>query len=156
ISLVRARAALLHRVPGIQVMIADGIFDELMGAFDIMSVPINCLYLRDGVQTCAPVYTPDQSRALIGPRAELWHYQACLTFGCYRDTRPPEIAQAYSNWASYMIDHPGTRNRAMGPLAFIGDMKGDLYFETAVQYRDADPWEDMYRGDNPEHVGGAN
>lgn len=79
------------------------------------------------------------------PRAELWHYQSCVSFGCGADTRIPEIHDAFTDWATYVIDHPVPRNRVMGPLAFIGGMKGQLYFDTLQNYNIdyPDPWDSM-------------
>ncbi len=157
IAAVHARSNLLRQAQGISVMIADAVYDDLMGYFDILSTVINCLYSRSGPQSCEPVNSPDRTRQLIGPQAELWHYQSCLTFGCGADTRVPDIREAFSDWASYAIDHSVARNRAMGPLAFMGRIKGELYYSTVQNYNGFyDPWDSMYSWGNPDNVGGAN
>jgi hypothetical protein len=159
LAAIHARSRLLHQAQGIQVVIAESFHENLVGDFDILSVLINCLSPRDGWETCAPIYTPDRTRDLVGPRVELWHYQSCVSYGCAADTRDPEAARVYSDWASYMIDHSVIRNRAMGPLAFLNGMKGELFYNTLFNYSwdHPDPWESMFWDWNhPDHTGGGN
>ncbi len=159
IAAIHVRSNLLHQVQGIQPVIADGYYEEMIGTYDILSVMINCLYPRDTLDTCFPIYTVDTTRQLIGPERELWHYHSCSTFGCGADTRIPEIRQAFSDWATYIIDHSATRNRALPTLAFLSGMKGELYYETLQNYGPdyPDPWNSMFRDyGNPDNVGGGN
>jgi hypothetical protein len=55
----------------------------------------------------------------------------------------PATERAFSGWASYMVDHPVALNRAMGPLAFLSGVDGELYFATVYQFDHADPWQDI-------------
>ena len=56
------------------------------------------------------------------------------------------LAASMTGWASYMIDHSGPRNRAMGVLAFLDRIEGELYFDTLSAWeKDGQPWRDVWR-----------
>ncbi len=56
------------------------------------------------------------------------------------------LAASMTGWASYMIDHSGPRNRAMGVLAFLERIDGELYFDTLAAWeKDGQPWRDVWR-----------
>jgi hypothetical protein len=42
------------------------------------------------------------------------------------------------------VDHPGPLNRAMGPLAFLTGVDGELYYDTVYAYNTKDPWKDVF------------
>jgi len=101
------------------------------------------------------------------PRAKydrLWWYQSCMSHGCSNDGRPV-LDPAFRGWPSYMIDAPATAARAMGTLAFVNDVAGELYFDTVFAYHETDPWQSQWafggNGDGtlfypgtPERIGG--
>src|SRR5262249_37505758 len=70
-----------------------------------------------------------------GPVAGTWWYQSCMSHGC-----APSSDASFRGWPSYMIDAPATAARAMGTLAFAGDVAGELYFDTVYAYDSMDPW----------------
>jgi hypothetical protein len=94
----------------------------------------------------------------------LWWYQSCMSHGCSRDGKPIRDP-AFKGWPSYMIDAPATAARAMGTLAFVNDVQGELYFDTVYAYHEGDPWKTQWafggNGDGtlfypgtPERIGG--
>jgi hypothetical protein len=70
----------------------------------------------------------------------LWWYQSCSSHGC--DDGPE--APYFRGWPSYVVDVPGGRTRAMGWLAFLWGIEGELYWHTTHAFaRDGapgDPW----------------
>ncbi len=101
------------------------------------------------------------------PRAKydrLWWYQSCMSHGCSNDGRPV-LDPAFRGWPDYTIDAPATAARAMGTLAFVNDIAGELYFDTVFAYHETDPWQSQWafggNGDGtlfypgtPERIGG--
>jgi hypothetical protein len=74
-----------------------------------------------------------------GPSPGTWWYQSCMSHGCAPTGGAPEDA-SFRGWPTYMIDAPATAARAMGTLAFVGDVAGELYFDTVYAYDSMDPW----------------
>jgi hypothetical protein len=156
----RARAA------GVPLLVTTPYGGPLAGAADILCPTLNCFFRRPGPQTCPSVVPADRLREKLGPGVRIWWYQSCNSHGC--DGGPadaPEIERAYTGWASYLVDHPPTRNRAMGPLAFLAGVDGELYYDTVQAYGTQDPWESVFafggNGDGtlfypgrPDRIGG--
>ena len=68
-----------------------------------------------------------------------WWYQSCMSHGC-----EPSTDAMFRGWPSYMIDAPATAARAMGTLAFVNDVTGELYFDTVFAYDSMDPWSSQW------------
>jgi hypothetical protein len=95
---------------------------------------------------------------------KLWWYQSCMSHGC-STSGEPVLDPAFEGWPSYMIDAPATAARAMGTLAFVHQVAGELYFDTVYAYEHGDPWASQWafggNGDGtlfypgtPERIGG--
>jgi hypothetical protein len=69
------------------------------------------------------------------PGRGAWWYQSCMSHGCRENANP-----AFRGWPSYMIDAPATAARAMGTLAFVNGVTGELYFDVDYANEIADPW----------------
>ncbi|MBI3184769.1 MAG: DUF4091 domain-containing protein [Myxococcales bacterium] len=157
---IRARKA------DLPVLVTGPADESLIGAADILCPNLNCFFPRPGLSTCRNVLPAPALRPRLGGKASLWWYQSCSSHGCNLGASPdPAIERAYRGWASYMIDHPAALNRAMGPLAYLAGIGGELYFDTAHAYASKDPWEDLFEfggnGDGtlfypgtPERIGG--
>ena len=88
----------------------------------------------------------------FGPTPHMWWYQSCMSHGCEPggagsagDGQSPkggalEADASFRGWPSYMIDARATAARAMGPLAFVNEISGELYFDTVYAYDSMDPW----------------
>ncbi|HVE86743.1 MAG TPA: DUF4091 domain-containing protein [Myxococcales bacterium] len=156
------------RAAGLPVLVTSPYDERLAPAADILAPNLNCFFPRPGPQTCKTVLPAAALRARLRPGTKVWWYQSCSSHGCGGGPiSQPEIERAYQGWASYMVDHPATLNRAMGPLAFLAGIDGELYFDTTHAYAaKGDPWEDVYafggNGDGtlfypgrPDRLGGA-
>ena len=166
VPLVLAQSARARRA-GVPVLITAPLDTRLTPAADIACPNLNCFFSRPGRPTCRNVQPAEALRKKLGPGKHVWWYQSCSSHGC--DQGPMDdvaIERAYSGWASYMVDHPATLNRAMGPLAFLAAVDGELYFDTTFAYTTQDPWKDVFafggNGDGtffypgtPEQVGGT-
>ncbi|MHA7632400.1 DUF4091 domain-containing protein [Corallococcus sp. M7] len=130
----------------IPVLVTTALNPALQGSVDILTPIINCFYPREGPQTCHNVVNAQAARTKLSSRAKVWWYQSCMSHGCTGG--PPEdksLDKAYSDWASYMVDHPAPLNRAMGPLAFDSGVDGELYFDTVFAYNTKkDVWSDLF------------
>ncbi|HEY8209133.1 MAG TPA: DUF4091 domain-containing protein [Myxococcaceae bacterium] len=140
------RQAREARAAGVPVLVTSPWDEQLGPAADILAPNLNCFFPRPGPQTCRAVMRVAKLRQQLRPGALVWWYQSCSSHGCGEGAPPkPEIERAYSGWASYMIDHPATLNRAMGPLAFLEGVDGELYFDTVHAFGTRpDPWNDAY------------
>jgi hypothetical protein len=171
---VQAYAGLVHRAdPALRVLVTASLVPIIERGTDIFCPNLNCLFDRPGARYCPGVvpiarYAPARSRG-----ATLWWYQSCGSHGCGPVPLLDFGARAYfAGWPSYMVDHDAALNRAMGPLAFLSGIEGELYFNTVEAYLPpkgegaADPWKSIWRfhgnGDGtlfypgmPERVGGA-
>jgi hypothetical protein len=164
--LVLAQSALARRA-GVKVLITAPWSDTLGPAADILCPNLTCFFERAGPQTCAHVASVAQLRERLGPGRTIWWYQSCNSHGCTGGPAAnPAIENAYRGWASYMVDHPAPLNRAMGVLAFLAGVDGELYFDTVFAFHQQDPWKGVFafggNGDGtlfypgtPEKVGGA-
>ncbi len=149
-----ARRARLVRAaaPGIRVLVTHGIDPLLDGAIDIWTPNLNCLFQRPGGDYCASVLAPSRYAARRQAGARLWWYQSCGSHGCAAQDALTEAQRAYfTGWPSYMVDHDAALNRAMGALAFVHGIDGELYFNTVEAWNPppsggaADPWQDVLR-----------
>ncbi|HXJ62889.1 MAG TPA: hypothetical protein VNN79_03960, partial [Actinomycetota bacterium] len=61
------------------------------------------------------------------PANQVWSYTSCESHGCSGD---PGSDQYWAGWPSYVVDQPGSEQRAMGFVAFEYRTVGDLYFDT--------------------------
>ncbi len=137
----RVRAA-GSRIP---VLVTSPLDEALRSSADILAPTLNCFFPRPGPQTCRNVLPIDKLRARLPPGARVWWYQSCNSHGCTGGpAADPAIERAYSGWASYMVDHPATLNRAMGALDFLAGVDGELYFDTVSAYNTKDPWKDLF------------
>jgi hypothetical protein len=165
--LVRRQAQAVHAAnSSISVLVTSGVEPSLTPSVDILAPPLNCFFPRAGLSTCRTMMTPEEVRSRL-PGRKLWWYQSCNAHGCnLGHMADPEVASAYSGWASYMVDISAMRNRAMGPLAYLTGIDGELYFDTVYAYNTQDPWKTVYafggNGDGtlfypgrPEDVGGS-
>ncbi len=141
--LVIRQAQLVHRAGPIPVLVTAPFSETWKGVADILCPNLNCFFPRPGPLTCSAIQSADSLRALL-KGIQVWWYQSCTAHGCGQIPPRAEEQQAYSGWASYMVDHPATLNRAMGPLAFLAGVDGELYFDTVFAYNRKDPWEDVY------------
>jgi hypothetical protein len=145
----------LEDVPDVRRLVTASFSSELPSV-DLYTPVINCVGARNA--TC------DHA----APRSAykmLWWYQSCLSHGCSSDGKPI-TDKAFRGWPSYMIDAPATAARAMGTLAFVQDVAGELYFDTVFAYEQLQPWTDQWafggNGDGtlfypgtPERIGGT-
>lgn len=144
--LVRSQSARVRKAGGIPVLVTAPLDDALRGTADILTPTLNCFFARPGPQTCRNVQSLGTLRGQLPPQAKVWWYQSCNSHGCTGGTPPDAtVDKAYSGWASYMVDHPTPLNRAMGPLAFLSGVDGELYFDTVFAYNTKkDVWRDVF------------
>ncbi len=143
-ELVR-RQARLARAAGLPVLVTSALDDRFAPSADILCPTLNCFFPRRGPPTCPNPQPAAALRRALPSSARVWWYQSCNAHGCHHGPfDDPAIERAYSGWASYMIDHPAPRNRAMGPLAFLAGVDGELYFDTVHAFRAKDPWRDLF------------
>lgn len=143
--LVRAQSTRVRAAGRIPVLVTAPLDDALSGSADILTPNLNCFFPRPGPQTCRNVLPIDKLRAKLPSGARVWWYQSCNSHGCTGGpAKDPAIERAYDDWASYMVDHPAPLNRAMGPLAFLTGVDGELYFDTVYAYNTKDPWKDLF------------
>jgi hypothetical protein len=163
-----AQASRVHRAGNIPVLVTSPFTEKLNEAADIWCLTLNCLFPRSGPPTCPNITPLPWLREHIGPQKLIWWYQSCMSHGCDPKNRPraPDVEAAFTDWASYMVDHPIPLNRAMGVLAYSFKIQGELYWDTAFAYQDRDPWLDVYafagNGDGtlfypgtPDRIGGT-
>jgi hypothetical protein len=164
---VLSEAADVHASTQVPVLVTSHWVDALKPATDIAAPCLNCFFERPGPQTCYRVAAVPTVRSLLRRReGRVWWYQSCNSHGCTGGPAAKrDIEAVYSGWASYMVDHSGPMNRAMGPLAFLSKVDGELYFDTVHAMGVADAWENVFffggNGDGtffypgtPERVGG--
>jgi hypothetical protein len=140
--------------PEVRRLVTTGWTDALPDV-DLWTPVLNCVGAKN--PTCA--------RAVPRTRYQsLWWYQSCMSHGCSNDGRPI-LDPAFRGWPSYMIDAPATAARAMGTLAFVDDIAGELYFDVVYAYDHGDPWTSqwafggngdgtLYYPGTPERIGG--
>ena len=140
--LVHAQARAVRAGSRIPVLVTSPLDERVLGAADILAPVLNCFFPRPGPATCPrPTALPVLRRG-VGPRRLFW-YQSCLSHGCGEAKLDAATGRAFTGWASYMVDHPVTLNRAMGPLGFLAGVDGELYFATVYQFDHGDPWQDI-------------
>ncbi|GMT96275.1 hypothetical protein KH5H1_03940 [Corallococcus caeni] len=147
VPLVKAQAKRVHDAGGtIPVLVTTALDPAFNGSVDILTPIINCFYPREGPQTCRTVANTATARTRLPSRAKVWWYQSCMAHGCTGGPPPDKaLDKAYSDWASYMVDHPAPLNRAMGVLAFESGVDGELYFDTVFAYNTKkDVWTDLF------------
>ncbi len=155
------------RAAGVPVLVTAPLDEVFTPAADIVTPTLNCFYARSGPKTCGVITAPRALRKAAGKDKEIWWYQACPSHGC--DHGPFEdrtLEKAFSGWASYMVDHPVTLNRAMGVLDWLADVDGELYYATVYAYNFRDPWTQgvwdfggngdgtLFYPGTPRHIGG--
>lgn len=141
---VLAEGRQLHEAGGVSVLVTSAYEPTLAPATDVYCPLLNCFFPDAGAATCRRPLTSAALRRRIPAWAHVWWYQSCMSHGCSGAALPPRVAQAFRGWASYMVDASGPRNRAMGPLAFLNDIDGELYFDTVYAFNAQDPWKDVY------------
>ena len=175
---VKGFAGLVHQAdPGLRVLVTASQHPLLHGAADIFTPNINCLFKRPGAESFGycwnlqPVesYAPERKAG-----ARLWWYQSCGSHGCGRIPAFDLTSRRYfRGWPSYMVDASGPQNRAMGVLAFLHGIEGELYYGTVEAFYSEDPgkpqppaWDSVWRFDGngdgtlfypgtPERIGGT-
>ena len=144
-ALVRDESALTHAVGNLPILVTS-FRSSLWSAADIVAPVMVCLFPRPGRSLCPGAEPVSRVRARIGPGKQLWWYQSCQFHGCEGPPEDRRLAASMTGWASYMIDHSGPRNRAMGVLAFLERIDGELYFDTLAAWeKDGQPWRDVWR-----------
>ncbi|WP_342381055.1 DUF4091 domain-containing protein [Myxococcus stipitatus] len=146
VPLVLTQSRRVREAGGARVLITTPLEGELPDAADILAPTLNCFFPRPGPATCRAIHTVTELRKQLRPGTQVWWYQSCNSHGC-NGGASTEAAQerAYSGWASYMVDHSAMLNRAMGPLAFVSGVDGELYFDTVFAYNTKkDPWKDLF------------
>jgi hypothetical protein len=144
-ALVRSQSARVRKAGGIPVLVTAPLDPQLTASADIVCPTLNCFFQRPGPQTCRAVMPVAALRKRLPQGARIWWYQSCNSHGCTSGPAPdPKIERVYSGWASYMVDHRATLNRAMGPLAFLAGVDGELYYDTLQAYNAQDPWKDLW------------
>jgi hypothetical protein len=166
LQLVRTQAKRVREASNIPVLVTSPLDSALEGAADILTPTLNCFFPRKGPETCKNVQPTQALRRALPSKAKVWWYQSCNSHGCNMGpSKDKAVEEVYSGWASYMVDHPAPLNRAMGTLAFIAGVDGELYFDTVYAYNTKDPWKDLFEfggnGDGtlfypgtPDRVGG--
>lgn len=146
VPLVRAQAQRVRAAnKDVPVLVTTPLDDALRGSADILAPTLNCFFPRPGPQTCRNVLPLKALRGKLDPHVKVWWYQSCNSHGCTGGpAEDPSVEKVYSGWASYMVDHPAPLNRAMGPLAFLSGVDGELYFDTVFAYNTKDPWKDIF------------
>lgn len=145
LPLVRQQAERVHAAGSVPVLVTSSYDEALHGVADILTPPINCFFPRPGLPTCPRVLSAAELRARLPPGTRVWWYQSCLSHGCKGGPfEDPALEQAYTGWASYMVDHPAPLQRAMGPLAFSAGVEGELYFDTVHAWCRGTQWEDLF------------
>ena len=144
-ALVQAESALTHAVGNLPILVTS-FRSSLWDTADIVAPVMVCFFPRPGRSLCPGAQPASRVRARLGASKQLWWYQSCMFHGC---DGPPEdrvLAASMTGWASYTIDHSGPRNRAMGVLAFLEHIDGELYFDTLTAWeKDGQPWRDVWR-----------
>ncbi len=141
-ALVQAQSS-RARQANVPVLVTSPLHPELAPAADIICPTLNCFFTPRGPATCRNIKSVAELREAV-PGKQIWWYQSCNSHGCTGGpSDKPEIERAYSGWASYMVDHPVVLNRAMGPLAYLGGIDGELYFDTLYAYAEA-PWDSVF------------
>ena len=143
---VRDQAALTRAVGHLPLLVTT-YRPALFDAADIVAPVMVCMFGHPGPRLCPITPQPaSRIREQLRPGQQLWWYQSCMFHGCDGPPRDRRLATAMTGWASYMIDHSGPRNRAMGVLAFLERIEGELYFDTLVAWeKDGQPWRDVWR-----------
>jgi len=59
----------------------------------------------------------------LTPGKEVWLYTSCVAANCSTDATPE-----WEGWVDYTIDAAASQNRAMGWLAYLYDVSGELYY----------------------------
>jgi hypothetical protein len=145
VPLVRAQSSRVRAAGGIPVLVTAPLDEALRGTADILTPTLNCFFPRSGPETCRNVLPLSKLRSKLPEGTRVWWYQSCNSHGCTGGpTEDSAVERAYSGWASYMVDHPAPLNRAMGPLAFLSGVEGELYFDTVYAYNTKDPWKDVF------------
>lgn len=145
-ALVREQAELTRAVGHLPLLVTT-YRPALFDAADIVAPVMVCMFPRPGRRLCPiPPEPASAFRARLRPGQQLWWYQSCMFHGCDGPPRDRGLAASMTGWASYMIDHSGPRNRAMGVLAFLDRIEGELYFDTLSAWeKDGQPWRDVWR-----------
>ncbi len=145
LPLVLRQAKPVLQVPRLPVLVTSPWDGQLSGVAGVLAPTLNCFFPRPGPQTCRNVQTVAALRKAVPAGTRIWWYQSCNSHGCEGEARAtPEVAEVYSGWPSYMVDHPVALNRAMGPLAFREGVDGELYFDTVYAYNAQDPWQSVW------------
>jgi hypothetical protein len=64
-----------------------------------------------------------------GTKKEVWMYTACMAADCVEEAPyQNKITPGWEGWADYTIDAAASQNRAMGWLAYLYDVSGELYY----------------------------
>lgn len=161
---VIAEGKRLHQAGGVSVLVTSAFEPPLSAATDVYCPVLNCFFPAAGAATCKHPLTVQALRRRIPAWAHIWWYQSCLSHGCNGPVAGRQ-REAFRGWPSYMVDLPVPRNRAMGPLAYLQGIGGELYFDTVFAFNQQDPWTSVYafggNGDGtlfypgiPERIGG--
>ncbi|SEL97407.1 protein of unknown function [Stigmatella aurantiaca] len=145
VPLVHTQSKRVRAAGKIPVLVTSPLDEALKGTADILTPTLNCFFPRPGPQTCRNILPISKLRARLPADTKVWWYQSCNSHGCNGGPMTEAATErAYTGWASYMVDHPAPLNRAMGPLAFLTGVDGELYFDTVFAYNTQDPWKNLF------------
>jgi hypothetical protein len=71
----------------------------------------------------------DYKDFLTTPGKEVWMYTSCIAVDCIGESPSQnKITPDWEGWADYTIDAAASQNRAMGWLAYLYEVSGELYY----------------------------
>ncbi len=153
LPLVKHIAKLAHQAdPDLRVLVTSPLHPLLEPFINVFAPNLNCLFSRPASDYCALEVPLTDYQKIRKNGVKLWWYQSCGSHSC-TPIDPHDLPHLtyFSGWASYMVDHDAFLNRAMGVLAFLNGIDGELYFNTVQAYlpekenQAADPWKSVWR-----------
>ena len=167
----KAAAERLHKIdPKARVLMTASIGDSekhgVAGVIDVFVPVINEVEPhpsdeKGGPKNRLPLYKKWMAKK---SNRALWGYQSCMSHGCGACGQP-STNKSDHGWPNRVIDSKAVQNRAFPWVAFLNDIKAELYFEVAEQLSTA--WNPngqckfsgsgdgtMYYPGKPEIIGG--
>jgi hypothetical protein len=138
----------LHTAGGLRSLItAERPAADSANLTDLIDVWVPIINFMDSSKDVCPHYPAwaygdnrHEYDDLVAAGKDLWFYQSCMSEGCASGEQPapgshkpgcvPSETCYNGTWPSYMIDAPATFNRAMSWMAYLYDIRGELYWGT--------------------------
>lgn len=127
-----ARASLVHAADAelptlVTTSIQDAEANGVLGTVNVLAPLVNQMHDKPGYGSPHEGSQRAKYDAFLqsNPRNQLWWEQSCMSHGC-----GVTGGAYYSGWPSYMVDASAVQNRAMGWLAFVYGVGGELYWQT--------------------------